>query len=250
MRMAERAMARRAAQRRRRRPARRPTTPTRTRCARRATRGRRRSIARERGSTYAALRALTCAMKLDLLLFGRIRSGPFFALLRRRMTRGRRPVARDEDPLLRHRPDACPARPAGSVARARRWPRGWRRSGTRCTSLVTPGDGPFPAARRVRWVAMPPPLGSHAPAAGATRRGRARSRAASGPTSIIERYHNFGGEGDLAARGARRRGGARGERAGHRPPGLAEGARSIALLLVEPMRRWRERLVRASPTSS
>ena len=32
-------------------------------------------------ATYAALRALSFAMKLDLLLFGRIRSGPFFALL-------------------------------------------------------------------------------------------------------------------------------------------------------------------------
>ena len=32
-------------------------------------------------STYGALRALSFAMKLDLLLFGRIRSGPFFALL-------------------------------------------------------------------------------------------------------------------------------------------------------------------------
>jgi SAM-dependent methyltransferase len=33
------------------------------------------------GATYAALRGLSFAMKLDLLLFGRIRSGPFFALL-------------------------------------------------------------------------------------------------------------------------------------------------------------------------
>jgi SAM-dependent methyltransferase len=32
-------------------------------------------------STYAMLRGLSFAMKLDLLLFGRIRSGPFFALL-------------------------------------------------------------------------------------------------------------------------------------------------------------------------
>jgi SAM-dependent methyltransferase len=32
-------------------------------------------------TTYAALRLLSFAMKLDLLLFGRIRSGPFFALL-------------------------------------------------------------------------------------------------------------------------------------------------------------------------
>ena len=33
------------------------------------------------GSTYAVLRGLSFAMQLDLLLFGRIRSGPFFALL-------------------------------------------------------------------------------------------------------------------------------------------------------------------------
>ncbi len=33
------------------------------------------------GLTYAALRALSFAMKLDLLLFGRVTSGPFFALL-------------------------------------------------------------------------------------------------------------------------------------------------------------------------
>ena len=44
-----------------------------------------RTAAKERiaasGPTYAALRGLSFAMKLDLLLFGRIRSGPFFALL-------------------------------------------------------------------------------------------------------------------------------------------------------------------------
>jgi SAM-dependent methyltransferase len=32
-------------------------------------------------TTYAALRGLSALMKLDLLLFGRVRSGPFFALL-------------------------------------------------------------------------------------------------------------------------------------------------------------------------
>lgn len=37
----------------------------------------------ESAVTRAALRALTAAMKLDLLLFGRIESGPFFALLER-----------------------------------------------------------------------------------------------------------------------------------------------------------------------
>ena len=36
-----------------------------------------------RGAVYAGLRALTWLMKLDLLLFGRIKSGPFFALLER-----------------------------------------------------------------------------------------------------------------------------------------------------------------------
>ena len=34
-------------------------------------------------TTRMMLRALTAAMKLDLLLFGRIESGPFFALLER-----------------------------------------------------------------------------------------------------------------------------------------------------------------------
>lgn len=34
-----------------------------------------------RGATYGVLRMLTWIMKLDILLFGRIRSGPFFALL-------------------------------------------------------------------------------------------------------------------------------------------------------------------------
>ena len=35
------------------------------------------------GPAYAGLRAVTWVMKLDLLLFGRVRSGPYFALLRR-----------------------------------------------------------------------------------------------------------------------------------------------------------------------
>jgi len=36
-----------------------------------------------RGATYRALVAVTAVMKLDVLMFGRVRSGPFFALLRR-----------------------------------------------------------------------------------------------------------------------------------------------------------------------
>lgn len=35
----------------------------------------------QRGPTYLALRALSFVMKIDLLLFGRVTSGPFFALL-------------------------------------------------------------------------------------------------------------------------------------------------------------------------
>jgi SAM-dependent methyltransferase len=43
-----------------------------------------------RGPVYAGLRALTAAMKLDVILFGRIRSGPFFALLEKTGTGDRR----------------------------------------------------------------------------------------------------------------------------------------------------------------
>ncbi len=38
---------------------------------------------REPGAAYLGLRLVTWVMKLDLLLFGRVRSGPYFALLRR-----------------------------------------------------------------------------------------------------------------------------------------------------------------------
>jgi len=39
---------------------------------------------RQRGGLYVSLRALTAVMKIDLLLFGRIQSGPFFAVLRKK----------------------------------------------------------------------------------------------------------------------------------------------------------------------
>ena len=78
MRMAERAMSRRAAARATHKGA----APDEADAA--AVREAR-TAAKERiaasGPTYAALRGLSFAMKLDLLLFGRIRSGPFFALL-------------------------------------------------------------------------------------------------------------------------------------------------------------------------
>ena len=74
MRVAERAMAKRAAKRL-------PTTGESDAAAVREAR----TSAKERiatsPTTYAALRGLSALMKLDLLLFGRVRSGPFFALL-------------------------------------------------------------------------------------------------------------------------------------------------------------------------
>ena len=75
MRVAERAMARRAA-RRLGSPAGDEADARAIREARSAAKDR---IARSR-STYAVLRGLSAAMKLDLLLFGRVPSGPFFAL--------------------------------------------------------------------------------------------------------------------------------------------------------------------------
>lgn len=73
LRMAEHLLARRAAGRR-------PTGPESAEAARAA-----RTLAKQRvgtrGITFRVLQFVTWVMKLDLLLFGRIRSGPFFALL-------------------------------------------------------------------------------------------------------------------------------------------------------------------------
>lgn len=46
-------------------------------------------------STYAVLRALSFAMKFDLVLFGRITSGPFFAVLVKDVDRGSRVAGRE-----------------------------------------------------------------------------------------------------------------------------------------------------------
>jgi SAM-dependent methyltransferase len=77
MRMAERAMAKRAA----RRLSGTVSAETADREAiKEARTAAKRQIAKS-PTTYAVLRGLSAAMELDLLLFGRIRSGPFFALL-------------------------------------------------------------------------------------------------------------------------------------------------------------------------
>src|SRR6478609_3368373 len=70
--------------------------------------------------------------------------------------------------------------------------------GHEVTALVTPGSG-APAASGVRWVAMPPPLGSpHL----RLLRSHAIATLARGirPGAIVERYHNFGGEAIRLAR--------------------------------------------------
>ena len=77
MRMAERALVKRAARRLRGSLA---ASEAESAAIREARMSAKAQIARSR-TTYAALRGLSFAMKLDLLLFGRVRSGPFFALL-------------------------------------------------------------------------------------------------------------------------------------------------------------------------
>ena len=103
--------------------------------------------------------------------------------------------------------------------------------------LAAPGDGPFPHG--ATWHAMTPPLGRRELRwlrAGAVSELAARLR----PDAILERYYNFGGEGLRAAA----RTGAIGVLEVNAPvvdyPGSPKQWLDRALL-VEPMRRWRER---------
>jgi glycosyltransferase involved in cell wall biosynthesis len=111
------------------------------------------------------------------------------------------------------------------------------------TALVTPGPGQ-PVPSTVRWVAMPPPLGSpHL----RLFRSSAIATLARGlrPDAIIERYHNFGGEAIRLARPL----GAVGVLEVNAPvidhPGSAKPWLDRALI-VQPMRRWREHLCAAA----
>jgi glycosyltransferase involved in cell wall biosynthesis len=111
--------------------------------------------------------------------------------------------------------------------------------GHEVTALVTPGDG-APRPSSVRWVPLPPPLGSPhlrlARAASVARLARAIR-----PDAIVERYHNFGGEAIRAAAGI----GAVAVLEVNAPVVDYEGSPKALIdraLLVEPMRRWRERL--------
>ena len=81
MRMAERALARRADRRRGAESA--PSTPSQTAGLRDARLGAKARLARG-GLLLRVLQGVTVAMDADLVLFGRIRSGPFFARLEKR----------------------------------------------------------------------------------------------------------------------------------------------------------------------
>jgi alpha-maltose-1-phosphate synthase len=115
--------------------------------------------------------------------------------------------------------------------------------GHEVVALVTPGPG-LREAPGVRWLSLPPPFGQ-------THLRLARTRAieriarAEQPDAIIERYHNFGGEAIRLARPL----GAVGVLEVNAPVVDFAGSRKAQLdraLLVQPMRRWRERLVSAA----
>ncbi len=105
------------------------------------------------------------------------------------------------------------------------------------------GAGGFPNGR-VQWHAVATPF--HRPQLRLARRGAVRTLAAGlRPDVVIERYHNFGGEGLLAARAV----GARTLLEVNAPvvdyPGSPK-RRLDRALLVEPLRRWREWQCRAA----
>jgi glycosyltransferase involved in cell wall biosynthesis len=109
--------------------------------------------------------------------------------------------------------------------------------------LASPGHGPFPDDG-AHWCAMAPPLGARQlrwMRARGVRRLARRLR----PDVVIERYYNFGGEGIAAARAT----GALAVLEVNAPAIDHPGSRKALLdraLLVQPMRRWRERLCRAA----
>ena len=109
-------------------------------------------------------------------------------------------------------------------------------------ALVTPGGALPPGA--VNWIPLPPPLGRKQFRWANSAAVRAIARRIR-PHAIIERYYNFGGEGIGAAQAC----GAIAVLEVNAPVIDYEGStkRSIdRALILEPMRRWRERLCRQS----
>ena len=111
------------------------------------------------------------------------------------------------------------------------------------TALVTPGAGQATPST-VRWIAMPPPLGSPHLRLFRSRAIDTIARSVR-PDAIIERYHNFGGEAIRLARPL----GAVGVLEVNAPvidhPGSAK-AWLDRTLIVRPMRRWREHVCAAA----
>jgi glycosyltransferase involved in cell wall biosynthesis len=111
--------------------------------------------------------------------------------------------------------------------------------GHEVTTLVSPGDG-SPPQTSVRWIAMAPPLGARQlrwARRGAVERVAREFRA----DAVIERYYNFGGEGIATARST----GAKGVLEVNAPVIDYAGspkARLDRALIVQPMRRWRDRI--------
>ena len=193
--------------------------------------------ARRRARSSAAL---TVAMKLDLLLFGHVESGPFFALLERWMAR------REPHPMkiLYSAIDQTVPGTKGGVGPCRRGGGGPRGARARCDGA---GDdsGPGRAAGR-RWCARCRCRRRSArrtcgwPRAGAIAR-LARSHPARRDHRAVPQLRRRG-----AGRGGAERGrGARSQRAGHRSTAGSPKALLDRALLIEPMRRRREHLCRA-----
>jgi glycosyltransferase involved in cell wall biosynthesis len=108
--------------------------------------------------------------------------------------------------------------------------------------LVTP-DGEFPAGP-VHWIGLPPPLGRKELRWANLAAVRALARRIR-PEVVIERYYNFGGEGIGAAAET----GAIAVLEVNAPVIDYKGSAKRLLdraLIVEPMRRWRERICRRS----
>jgi glycosyltransferase involved in cell wall biosynthesis len=107
--------------------------------------------------------------------------------------------------------------------------------------LVTPGAGPFPSGS-VRWIPLSPPFG--AKQLRWLRTGRVRRIMSTlRPDVVIERYYNFGGEGILAADGTR----AKTVLEVNAPVIDYAGSSKARLdraLIIQPMRRWREKICR------
>ena len=105
-------------------------------------------------------------------------------------------------------------------------------------ALVTPGGAIAPGP--VHWIAMPPPLGRKELRWANARAVQTIARRLQ-PHVIIERYYNFGGEGIAAAAEI----GALAVLEVNAPVIDHEGSTKRLLdraLIVEPMRRWRERI--------